>query len=170
VPPSRIGRCILLPLLFFSTYAQSFNEHQVKAAFLLNFTRFVQWPARNSPTDPFALCIIGDDPFGSVLDQLVEGETVAGHKLVVRRARNAAPADCGVVYISREEKNVAALLASVAPGVLTVGEGDAFLDEGGMISFVLDHSRVRFDVDQTAARRAGVVLSSRLLTVARSVR
>jgi hypothetical protein len=89
---------------------------------------------------------------------------------VVRRNRTEAPGACGILYVSKQEKNVPELLAAAGPGVLTVGEGDGFLDEGGMIAFVIENRRVRFNVDHTAGRKAGFTMSSKLLNVARSVR
>jgi hypothetical protein len=147
-------------------------EYRVKAAFLLNFTKFVEWPAPDPPTSsaPFALCIAGEDPFGPALGEIVEGETVNGRKIVIRHIRGDASASCSLLYVSKEEKNVPGILASAGYGVLTVGEGDAFLDEGGMIGFVLENKRVRFNIDLAAAQREGLKLSSRLLSVARLVR
>jgi hypothetical protein len=78
---------------------------------------------------------------------MVEGETVNHRKIVVLRGRGEAPGSCAILYVSKEEKNVAAILAGVGAGVLTVGESDSFLHEGGMIAFVLENRRVRFNVD-----------------------
>jgi hypothetical protein len=152
-------------------------EYRIKAAFLLNFTKFTEWPAPeavapatpNAPT-PFSICVLGVDPFGAALDQIVAGEVVNGSKIVVRRINAGVPPECGLVYVSTAAKDVAQTLKSIGPGVLTVGEGDSFLDEGGMIAFVIDDRRVRFNINRTAAQRAGLGLSSRLLNVARSVR
>ncbi len=147
-------------------------EYQIKAAFLLNFTRFIEWPAPN-PADaaaPFGICILGDDPFGPALNQIVEGETVGSRPIVIRRIHAEAPGSCAILYVSKDEKNIAGIIAAAGPGVLTVGEGDPFLDQGGMIAFVVENRRVRFNIDQTAARKAGLKLSSRLLSVARSIR
>jgi hypothetical protein len=147
------------------------SESQLKAVFLLNFSHFVEWPESDATSHlPFALCVAGEDPFGPTLDQTVEGETVNGRKIVVRRIQREAPAGCGILYVSPQEKNVSDLLGSAGPGVLTVGEGDAFLDRGGMIAFVVENRHVRFDADPAAARKAGLRLSSRLLNVARLVR
>jgi hypothetical protein len=143
-------------------------EYKVKAAFLLNFTKFIEWPA-SQDTDagaPFTICVLGENPFGPVLDQIIEGETVNGHKLAVRRIGPSEVKSCKVVYVARNEKNLPKI---IEPVVLTVGEGDEFLRDGGVISFVIDNRRVRFDVNRAAAARAGLTLSSKLLNVARSV-
>ncbi len=148
------------------------SEYQVKAAFLLNFTRFVDWPAAAfaQPDSPLAICVLGDDPFGGLLQQVVEGESVRGRNVEVLRIRKApAPKTCHVLFISRSEKDVGAVLSTVGPGVLTVSDRELFLREGGMIAFVVEDRRVRFDVSQRAALRASLAMSSRLLAVARSV-
>lgn len=145
-------------------------EYRVKAAFLLNFTKFVEWPASELPESrTFGICIVGNDPFGPVLDQIVAGETVNGRKLAVWRMRPNSAKACQMMFVSKSERDQAQLLASAGPGVLTLGEGDDFLREGGMIAFVIADRRVRFDVDLTPATRAGLKISSKLLNVARSV-
>jgi hypothetical protein len=147
-------------------------EYRVKAAYLLNFTKFVEWapPDAHSPASPIAICIVGEDPFGPVLDRMVEGESVGKRRITVRHLAKPEESGCNLAFIGRSEKEARKILASFPAGVLTVGEGDEFLTEGGMIAFVIDNRRVRFDVNQTAVRGAGLKLSSRLLTVARSVR
>jgi hypothetical protein len=152
--------------------ADALLEYQVKAVFLLNFTKFIEWPTMvfESPNSPVAICILGEDPFGTTLDQVVSGEVVNGRKVVVERIkRTPEPKSCQVLFWSHPEGEVAKTLSGFGPGVLTVGEGDSFLREGGMISFVIDNRRVRFDIHQTAAENARLKLSSRLLSVARLV-
>jgi hypothetical protein len=146
------------------------SEYQVKAAFLLNFTKFVEWPptAFAEPDAPFTICILGDDPFGSVLDQIVEGEKVNDRKLVVQRIHGRATIGCQVLFVSNSER-VPSILTTVGRGVLTVGDGEDFVREGGMIGFVLERRRVRFDINQSAAANASLKLSSKLLSVARTV-
>lgn len=147
-------------------------EYQVKAAFLLNFTKFVEWPssAFATPDSPLAICILGGDPFGGALDQIVEGEVVNGRKLVIKRLTHAPPPKtCQVLFAAKSEKDIANILAAVGPGVLTVGEGESFLRDGGIIAFVIEDRRVRFDIKETAAAHAGLKLSSKLMNVARFV-
>jgi hypothetical protein len=147
-------------------------EYQVKAVFLLNFTKFVEWPASafGAPDSPMAICILGDDPFGSTLDQIVAGEVVSGRKVAVQRMKRAPPPkSCQVLFVGNPGKDGLGILPALGPGVLTVGEGQGFVRDGGMIAFVIEDRRVRFDINQTAADNAGLKLSSRLLNVARSV-
>jgi len=148
-------------------------EYQVKAAFLLNFTRFVEWPAAAfaDDTSPFTICVLGADPFGEALDQVVEGESAANRKLEVRRIQlPPAAKSCQVLFVARSEKDVAGIVGGLGPGILTIGEGDGFLRGGGMIAFVLEEHHVRFDINHRAAAKASLNLSSRLLGVARSVK
>jgi hypothetical protein len=145
--------------------AQPPLEYQVKAAFLLNFARFVEWPPSALANDaPFNVCILGGDPFGPAIDQIVEGESVNGHKITVTRIREVQQASCQVLYTAGSPAG-----NSAAPGVLTVGEGDEFIRRGGIIAFVIDSRRVRFDINLKAAASAGLKLSSKLLAVARSI-
>jgi YfiR/HmsC-like len=147
-------------------------EYEVKAAFLLNFTKFIEWPASafESPDSPLSICILGDDPFGSTLDQIVAGEIVAGRRVAAQRIKRAPPAQfCQVLFVNASDKDAPKMLRGLGPGVLTVGEGATFLHDGGMIAFAIENRRVRFDINRTAAENAGLKLSSKLLSVARVV-
>jgi hypothetical protein len=153
--------------------AQSPTENQVKAAFLLNFTKFVDWPpgAFADTSSPLTICIFGDDPFGNALDEIVQGETVNGRKIQTRRLRDIPPPHtCQVAYLGSAFRDNARLLRGLGSGVLTVGEGDAFVRDGGIIGFVVENRKVRFDVNRIAAESADLKLSSRLLSVARVVK
>lgn len=148
------------------------TEYQVKAAFLLNFVKFIEWPstAFAEADSPIAICVLGDDPFGSSLDETAEGQTVNGRTVVVRRIAGVpAPRTCQVVFVRMPEDDVSRVLTGLGTGVLTVSEGDRFIPDGGMIDFVVENRRVRFDINLGAAGKAGLKMSARLLTVARSV-
>jgi hypothetical protein len=149
-------------------------EYQVKAAFLLNFIKFIDWPesAFADQGSPVAICILGYDPFGHALDQVVEGETVNGRKVALQRIKRLPPSkSCQVLFIGKSEKDtLKTILPELEPGVLTVGEGESFMRAGGMIAFVIENRRVRFDVNQAVAETAALKLSSKLLSVARSVK
>lgn len=171
-----ILRCLIAAALLVvplpSASAQHPEEYQVKAAFLLNFTKFMEWQpaAFTGDSSSFHICILGEDPFGPLLEQITEGEMVGARKIDIRRLRRTPPpGTCHVLFVSRSEKDVRRILLEVGPNVLTVGEGDFFLREGGIVAFVLDDRRVRFDINQAAAEKAMVSISSRLLKVARSV-
>ena len=152
--------------------AQPVLEYEVKAAFLLNFTKFADWPpaAFAAADSPFALCILGKDPFGRTLDDVVQGEVVNARKLIVRRlSETPGPQVCQMAFFGALEGDVAKILGSLGSGVLTVGEGESFIHDGGMIAFVIENRRVRFVINQSAADNAGLKLSSKLLSVAKSV-
>ena len=168
-----LAAMLCLVFVIQSRAADESLEYQVKSAFLLNFTKFVEWPsaAFEAPDSPIAICILGEDPFGATLDQIVAGEVVNSRKVTVVRIKRApAPKACQVLFLGRPEKEIASLLPSLEDGVLTVGEGESFIRDGGMIAFVIENRRVRFSANQLAAERAGLKISARLLNVARSVK
>lgn len=146
------------------------SEYDVKAAFLYNFTKFVEWPAAAFHDDRGAmrLCVLGDDPFGSSLGEIAEGD-VAGRRLTVWRFRAMKdPATCQILFVSRSETGrLPQILRSVrdAP-VLTVGDTQGFLEQGGIVNFIREGSKVRFEISQESAERAGIKISSRLLRLA----
>lgn len=145
-------------------------EYDVKAAFLLNFTKFIDWPASAFASGaPFRICITGEDPFGVSLAKIVEGEQVSSRPIAVEKMGREQLTHCQIVFFGRSEKNVAEAISRLGPGVLTVGESPDFLRAGGVIRFVVENNHVRFDVNQTTARKAGLEISSRLLKVARNV-
>jgi hypothetical protein len=171
--PVRMCLAIALGLLsLFPGHAAGQSvEYQVKAAYLLNFTRFIDWPpdAFEGPDAPLSICILGDDPFGSTLDQIAGGEVVNGHKVTVQRLKRAPmPKSCGVLYVGGQGKQVK-IPAGLGPGVLTVGEGGNFIRDGGMIAFIIDDHRVRFEINEAAAESARFRISSKLLSIARAI-
>ena len=153
--------------------AQATLENDVKATFLYNFTKFIEWPlSPPSPADPFRLCVVADPEFTRAVDRTIAGESVDGRPLErvepqsVDDIRGCAILYVGAAQLTREARLLAA--ARQLP-VLTVGEGPQFLREGGAIGFVLENNRVRFDISATAVQRSGLKASSKLLRVARSV-
>jgi len=150
---------------------QAFDEYQVKAAFLYNFAKFVQWPSGSfaSSTDPIGICIIGQNPFGWTLENMVRGKMVGDRAFAVRQFSDTQQASqCQILFIgSAEWKRTRALLEAVKnPGVLAVGESDDFTELGGVISFRLDGPRVRIKVNLQAAEHAKLRISSKLLSLA----
>jgi YfiR/HmsC-like len=152
--------------------AEQPSEYDVKAAFLLNFVKFVEWPstAFADSNSPIAICILGRDPFGHVMDDAVQGESVEGRKVTVRRlSEPPASRECQMVFAQGPGKETAKALSALGKGVLTVGEGEIFVRDGGIIGFIIENRRVRFNINQTAASAAGLTLSSKLLSVAKAV-
>jgi hypothetical protein len=150
------------------------TEYEVEAAYLSNFGRFVEWPARaGSATDPFYVCVLGQDPFGPLVDAALKGETIGGAPMLAKRI--AGPEDasgCRILFVSsaKDSQLNAILTALRTSNILTVSDMPGFTRRGGMIQFVLDGSRVRFEINIAAAQRAGLTLSSELLKVAIAIR
>lgn len=150
-------------------------EAQVKAVFILNAARFVQWPdaAFSSDAAPIVIGVLGDNPITGVLQQAVKGETANNRQLVVKRlSRGQSSAGCHVLLISRSESGrLDGVLKSLDDSsVLTVSEMDQFAQRGGIIGLVMQENNVRFEVNTAAARKAGLNISSRLLSLAKIVK
>ena len=149
-------------------------EYQAKAAFLYNFTKFVQWPesAFASKTSPLVIGVLGSDPFGPSLDQAVAGKTAEGHPLkVVRISATGSPqvSKCHILFVcSSEKERVGDLLSNLeGVGVLTVSDLDRFAQKGGMIQFDQDGGRISLVVNVGAAKKGNLVISAKLLQVAK---
>jgi len=146
------------------------TEYEVEAAYLFNFGKFVAWPAAAQPADSrFLICVLGTDPFGPVLDRTISGETVRGRPVqTMRITRPQDAAGCSILYISGSESGRLSKILSVIQGapVLTVSDLPDFVEQGGMIQFVLHDGRVRFEVNLAPAQRNGLAMSSELLKVA----
>lgn len=152
--------------------AEAPSEQEVKAAFLLNFTKFIEWPesAFAAADAPFSICIPGKDPVGKSLDEIVAGESAQGHPLTVRRLSEPGNLQaCQVLVLDSSQKETHRTLSELRGGILTVGDGANFTRDGGMIGFVIENRRVRFVINQRAAEQAMLRLSSRLLNVAKAV-
>lgn len=154
--------------------AQTASEYQVKAAYLYNFVKFVEWPAQDfaSPTAPIQLCVLNDRSFESELNQIVKGKTVAGRPVAVIPVQNGEQSRlCHVLFINSSQSGQAHHILEVLrdTSVLTVGETKGFVEEGGIINFVLQDDHVQFHVNHKAANQVGLRISSRLLSVAKLV-
>lgn len=154
--------------------AQQALEHDVKAAFLYNFIRFIEWPGEvPREGEPFRLCVVADRTMKRAIQQTVEGESVRGRPLIVAQPQQPQDAQqCQILFVGRSEHQRASrLLAAVRDlPVLTVGESARFVEQGGVIEFVLQENRVRFDVSLPGAQRSNLKLSSNLLRVAREIK
>jgi uncharacterized protein DUF4154 len=162
-------------LIATGAWAQAVDEYQVKAAFLYNFARFVEWPPQISTAsaEPMAICVLGQEPFARVLQDALAGKSVAERELVVRRISDVSKVgSCRILFVgSSERKRLRTILTGTrACGVLTVGETDSFTSEGGMINFTLEGGRVRFEINLEATEREGLRISSKVLSLARIVK
>jgi hypothetical protein len=163
--------CLIAPLW---VLAQPPSEYQVKAAFLLNFAQFIEWPAGafSDGSAPIAIGVLGDDPFGDILESTLAGESAQGRPLVVKRSKQVEDLkDCHLLFISSSEKDhVTEILQSVKDSsAVTVSEFEGFGRRGGIINFVLDNKKVRFEINSTAARNKKLKISSQLLKRAKLV-
>jgi hypothetical protein len=146
-------------------------EYAVKATYLHKFAPFVEWPspAAEFPGGAFTVCVVGNDPLGAVLDRAVSGQEVAGHPIAIRRYPTVTSnPGCAVLYaIGSDAEPVAAILAAVhgAP-VLTVTDGATDPADKGIVNFVIQDDRVRFEIDNGTAVADGLTISSKLLSLA----
>lgn len=153
---------------------KTIEEYTLKAAFLYNFTLFVEWPSREAYVSghPFKLCVLGRDPFGSLLDVL-ERERVKGKPVRITRVTKVEDAmSCHVVFVSTSESSrlVSILQALREHGILTVGEMDGFAKAGGMIQFISEGKNIKFAINTNAVERDRLTISSKLLNLATIVK
>ena len=161
---------LLLLLLPLAAGAQA-PEYDVKAAFLFNFVKFVEWPegAFAGERAPVTICVYGEDPFGPALEAVVQDEKVGERSLLVQRPDSLdGLGGCHLLFVSRSERErMREVLAQVrGEPVLTVGDADGFLRAGGVVNFVLEGGKVRFLIGQAAAERSGLRISSKLMRLA----
>jgi len=164
----------LLVVLLGRANAEPATEKQLKSVFLYNFTMYVSWPpeAFDGAGAPLSVCVLGADPFGTVLDDTLRGETVNARKLSARRvSRVDEVSSCQILFISDSEAGeLPALLKALAgKPVLTVGEMDQFAEHGGMIELRKVQSKIHLEINEDSAARAGLKISSQLLKLARIV-
>ena len=151
--------------------APSLTKYQVEAIFLFNFAKYVDWPSETFPNDaaPITIGVMGADPFGESLQRGVEGKRINGRSFVIKHLDSDSDvAGCQILFIcDSEASRMGGILDKArALPILTVGEGELFARNGGIINFVLKNGNVRLEIDLTAARKAGLTISSRLLAVA----
>jgi hypothetical protein len=153
--------------------AQAVDEDQVKAAYIYNFARFVDWNAMDFETSgpTFQICIWKDSPLETALAGVIKGKQIGGRPIVVKTVKLGQTQSCRILFISSEAaQNSYVVLRDVnRAGLLTVGEVPDFLDQGGMINLVVQGDRIRFDVSYRAAKNARLHISSRMLSLANRV-
>ncbi len=163
----EILACLLL-LASAGRAAEGASEYAVKAAFLYNFAKFVEWPARTfaGAADPIVLCVLGENPFGTLLDDAVRDKTVNGRQISVHESKTlSAAAGCHIVFLASDSLDES-LSALANKSVLTVSDAESAVDRGAIIGLKLEERKVRFEVNLVAARKARLKLSSQLLKIA----
>ncbi|HEY6467181.1 MAG TPA: YfiR family protein [Candidatus Acidoferrales bacterium] len=174
--PVRIFTLILsLALLTSLIHAQRGRptQYDIEAVYLYQFGKFVQWPAGPASTEAFPICVLGRDPFGKTLDSTIAGEKIGNTPLKADRIEDLSDVKhCRILYISpSEDARLDAILARVgSSSVLTVSDLPDFESHGGMIQFIVEDNRVRFEINVAVARKSGLSISSQLLKVAAGVR
>jgi hypothetical protein len=164
---SVIGLALIQP---WTALAQSTSEYDLKAAFLYNFSSFVEWPAEAfSENSEFVIGILGEDPFGAAIERTVKGKKIRGLPVTVKRfatIKDFSGANC--LFISRSESGSIASIAAMVRSkpVLTVGDFPGFLSHGVVINFVVRNSKIHFEVNNETAKRANLLISSKLLNLA----
>lgn len=167
---SALFALVLLFSSLWDLFAQTapIPDYQVKAVFLFNFAQFVSWPSQ-PPDAPLVIGILGDDPFGSYLDETVRGEKVNGRSLAIQRFRRGTePRNSNILFIAQSERERAAQIVSNLKGrsVLTVSDIDGFAELGGMIQFFTEKNKIRMRINLDAVKAANMKVSSKLLRVA----
>lgn len=162
-------------LLSAAARGQATDEYKVKAVFLFNFAKFVEWPpqAFKGPSDPIVIGVLGKNPFGDALTAAVAGKTSGGRAFQVREvADGQQAAACQILFISASErKRLTTVFEQIGSlGILTVGESDNFTAEGGIVNFKIEGGTVRFQINVDAAQRRQLHISAKLLSLAEIVR
>ncbi len=153
------------------------SEYLIKAGFIYNFAKFVEWPAAAfpQPDSPIVIGILGTDPFGNLIDRVIENKKIGARGLVVKRLKWGTAlkdlTECKILFVGASEKAHLDDLVQIVKNlpILTVGETPGFAERGGVIRFVLEDNRVRFEINVEAAHQADLTISSRLLTLARII-
>ncbi len=162
---------IICSLAILSAQSPDPREYQIKAAFLFNFTQFVEWPATCFSTDksPFIIGILGENPFGSYLEDMVNGEKVNGHPLVVQHFKTLEEIKiCHVLFINLPQTSKLEQVIANLKGrnILTVSDMTDFLQEGGILRFFKKNNKIQFRINPEASKKTNLIISSKLLRLA----
>ena len=155
-------------------YGQSATAAALTSAFLFNFAKFTDWPADSlAPGQRLAMCIVGDDAVAGALEQTIKGHAIESHELTVEVLKPDAPArSCHLLYVSGldEKRSVQIIESLKTASVLTASDAQRFAQLGGIAQLTLENGRMRFAINVSAAQRARLQLSSKLLSLARIVK
>jgi hypothetical protein len=178
--PRRPARTILAVLAalasacFSVAQTPATAEYELKVAFLFHFAQFVDWPpeAFKDANSALTYCTIGEDPFHGALDATLSGKTIGARSFRVLHFKQPQEIQgCQVLFIGAQEKKLLPRILADVKGnsVLTVGESEHFVEGGGMIGFLLEENKIRFEINLEAAKRAKLTISSKLLVLAKTV-
>jgi hypothetical protein len=164
---------VVAAVLATSAMAQAVDEYKVKAAFVFNFAKFIQWPteAFKTPADPLMICVLGHDQMANSLQEAVTGKTIDGRPLVVRQVTiGQISNDCNILFVGASATKRFRSSLKESAGLLTVGETPGFATEGGVICFKLEDGKIRFEINVAAAEHQQLHISSKLLSLAEIVK
>ncbi len=171
-----IAACLICVALAIPSHAQSTDssdssEYLIKAGFTYNFAKLMEWPASAfpQPDSPIVIGVLGTDPFGGTLDDVLKGKTVNGRQFVVKHLKWGADfKDCNILFVSSSEAAHLDEIFHAVKGlpILTLGETPDFARRGGIINFIVADNKVKFEVNVDAAKQANINISSRLLSLA----
>jgi hypothetical protein len=153
--------------------SQTVDEYHVKAAFVFNFAKFIQWPteAFKTPSNPLVICVVGQDQMANSLRETVNGNAIDGRPVIIRQiAIGQGPCDCHILFVGTSAMKGLCSHAKESTGVLTVGETPGFAVDGGAINLRLEDGRIRFEINVAAAERQQLHISSKLLSLAQVVK
>jgi len=165
-------QCLCLMVASVALAQNQVDENRVKAAYLFHFVQFTEWAPEDLKNAEMSFCTFGEDPFRGELERVVAGKAIGPRNIRVSHVKQVQEVrNCQVLYVPKSEtKRVTALLAEIAGhAVLTVGESDNFIEQGGMVRLFIEQNKLRFDINQQAAEQSGLRLSSRLLVLAKHV-
>lgn len=172
--PRRVLILLLLVITTLHGKAEVASPYQLKAAFIYNFLKFIDWPADSLPQEngPFVVGILGRDPFGSTIDNALKGRSVKGRVIEVRRLEDVdSPVQCQVLFVSSSERRRFKQIFRQTSGkpVLTIGESEEFAVTGGIINFVTEENRIRFQINVDAIKQSKLKADAQLLNLAKIV-
>jgi len=175
----RLIICMVMMLLGLASYAwaqdsEASSEYLIKAGYIYNFAKLVEWPATAfaQPDSPIVIGIVGNDPFGPIIDKVLEGKKVNGHAFLIKRLKPTADVkECHILFIGSSLGSHVADTIRLTRGtpILTISEIPGFADRGGIINLTLEQNKVRFEVNVDAAKEADLNISSRLLVLAKVI-
>ena len=151
------------------------REYAIKAAYLYQFSRYVQWPAEAFANDhsPLVIGVLGADPFGGILEEIARTKRIEGRPIAVHRfASMAEYTPCHILFVSSSvgpEQRAAAIQRAQRSPLLLVGEEPGFAEQGGTINFFLDENKIRFEINMEIAKQDQLKISSKLLSLAKIV-
>jgi hypothetical protein len=172
---TQLALALAVAMIFQASARAQADEYHVKAAFLLNFAKFVEWPTQTfrTPSDPIVICVLGQNPFGNALEETISGKSVGGRTLSVREISGTQhPWSCQILFVNSSALNqFRSVIGHIkGAGVLSVGEAEGFTADGGVINLRVEHGSVRLEINVAAAEYTNIHISSKLLSLAEIVR